>query len=83
MLINLEYPIVPKGVSIKIDGSIDDDDVQTIARVKDVVAALKGLRGGYLGRFRKLLRPDLMQQITDKATDAVITGIAAEAKKVG
>lgn len=81
MLITLEHPAVPKGVHIKIDGSIEDD-TETLARVHDVIEKLRPLRGGFFGKFRKAISPDIIKSITDKATDAAITGIATEAAKV-
>lgn len=81
MLITLEHPAVPKGVTIKIDGSIDEDG-ETIARVHEVIEKLHPLRSGIFAKFRKAISPDVIKSITDKATDAAITGIATEAAKV-
>lgn len=81
MLIKLEYPVVPKGVFVTIDGSIDEDDA-TIARVDAIVKGLRKHHGGLLGILRRAISPDVIQSITDKATDAVIAGVASEAKKV-
>lgn len=81
MLINLNYPAVPKGVSVTIDGSTDDDD-HTLSRIDAIVKGLHKHHGGLLGILRRAISPDVIQSITDKATDAAIAGIASEAKKV-
>ncbi len=81
MIIKLEHPVVPKGVSISIDGTgFPDDDAFT--RMEAAIKAARKHRGGLIGILRKAISPDVIQSITDKATDAAIAGIASEAKKV-
>lgn len=83
MRITLEHPILPKGISISLD---DADHVYTDAelfsRMEDAIKESRKHRGGLIGILRKAISPDVIQSITDKATDAVIAGVASEAKKV-
>lgn len=81
MIITIEYPAVPKGVNVRID-TVYDDEESTIERLKETIGEIGKLRGGLWGKFRKAISPDVISQITDKVTDAAITGIAAEASKV-
>jgi hypothetical protein len=83
MIIKLEHPVLPKGMSMTIEGYQEhESDKDTLARMEDAIRAARQHRGGLLGILRKAISPDVIQSMTDKVTDAAIAGIASEAKKV-